>query len=419
MSKKLLIDIAKGLLLARWKQTMIAAIGVTFSITMFITLLSFMSGMNDLLDGLILNRTPHIKLFNEIKPSQNQPIKMDSSYASGHHFIASIKSNANRQAIYNSSTILTNLKKDNRVLGLSPRLTTQIFFNDGNIEITGAMNGIDPVEETRLFHFGDYITKGNPLDLDKVSNSIILGKGLADKLLAELEDVVQITTSNGERFQLKVVGIYQSGLMDFDKSQSFASLSTVQKIMAKPANYISEIQIKLNDIQLAPVTAKEYAQLYQIDAEDIQTANSQFETGSSIRTLISYSVGITLLIVAGFGIYNILNMMIFEKMDSIAILKATGFSGRDVKNIFIYIAVSIGIFGGLVGLLFGFGLSATIDQIPFNTPSLPTISTYPINYNPKFYFIGIVFSLVTTYMAGWFPARKASKVDPVIIIRGK
>ena len=63
--------------------------------------------------------------------------------------------------------------------------------------------------------------------------------------------------------------------------------------------------------------------------------------------------------------------------------------------------------------------SATIDQIPFNTASLPTVKTYPINYNPRFYMIGIVFSLITTYLAGWFPARKASKIDPVVIIRGK
>ena len=64
-------------------------------------------------------------------------------------------------------------------------------------------------------------------------------------------------------------------------------------------------------------------------------------------------------------------------------------------------------------------ISDIIDQIPFNTVSLPTIKTYPINYNPKFYVIGIVFSFITTYFAGWFPARKASKIDPVVIIRGK
>ncbi len=419
MNKKLLIDIARSLLLARWKQTLVAAIGVTFSITMFITLLSFMSGLNDLLDGLILNRTPHIKLFNDIKPNLNQPIKIAADYQSGHHFIESIKSDANRQAIYNSAAIMEALKKDKRVLGFSPKLTAQVFFNDGNIDITGSMSGINPVEESKLFHFDEYVTSGNTADLTKVSNSIILGKGLAGKLLVQIGDVVQVTTSKGERFQLKVVGIFQSGIKDFDDVQSYASVNTVQKILSQPSNYITAIQIKLFDIKLAPAVAKEYEQVYQIDAEDVQTANSQFETGSSIRTLISYSVGITLLIVAGFGIYNILNMMIFEKMDSIAILKATGFSGRDVKNIFIYIAVSIGIFGGLVGLLLGFGLSATIDQIPFNTPSLPTIKTYPINYNPKFYMIGIVFSFITTYFAGWFPARKASKIDPVVIIRGK
>ena len=138
-----------------------------------------------------------------------------------------------------------------------------------------------------------------------------------------------------------------------------------------------------------------------------------------MRSLISYSVGITLLIVAGFGIFNILNMMIYEKMDSIAILKATGFSGQDVNRIFIVIALSIGLFGGMLGLGFGFLLSYMIDQIPFNTASLPTIKTYPINYAPAFYFIGTSFSIVTTYLAGWAPARKASRIDPVIIIRGK
>ena len=419
MNKKLLIEIAKSLLLARWKQTLVAAIGVTFSITMFITLLSFMSGLNDLLDGLILNRTPHIKLYNDIKPNLNQPIKISTNYNSGHHFIESIKSDGNRQSIYNSEAIMEALKKDNRVLGISPKLTAQVFFNDGNIDITGSMSGIQPIEESKLFHFDEYVTAGTSANLTKISNSIILGKGLAGKLLVNIGDVVQVTTSKGERFQLKVVGIFQSGIKDYDDVQSYASIATVQKILSQPSNYITAIQIKLFDIKLAPVVAKEYEQLYQTDAEDVQTANSQFETGSSIRTLISYSVGITLLIVAGFGIYNILNMMIFEKMDSIAILKATGFSGRDVKNIFIYIAISIGIFGGLVGLLFGFGLSVGIDQIPFNTPSLPTIKTYPINYNPSFYIIGIIFSFITTYFAGWFPARKASKIDPVVIIRGK
>ncbi len=419
MNFKLIISIAKSLLLARWKQTLVAAIGVTFSITMFITLLGFMTGLNDLLDGLILNRTPHIRLYNEIRPNKNQPVNMASEYQTAYNFIQSVKSGSARQEIYNSASIMETLKKDSRLAGLSPKIISQIFFNNGTIDITGVVNGINAEAESRLFHFNEYVTTGSATDISKVPNSIILGKGLAEKMLANIGDVVQLTTSKGERFSLKVVGYFQSGLQDFDKTQSFASIATVQKLMGKPASYVTDIQVKLKDMQQAPAVAREFSKLFGTDAEDIQTANSQFETGSFVRTLISYAVGITLLVVAGFGIYNILNMMIYEKMDSIAILKATGFAGKDVKRIFLAIAITIGFFGGMAGLLFGFGLSALIDQIPFNTAALPTIKTYPINYNPVFYLIGALFSLITTYFAGWFPSRKASKVDPVIIIRGK
>ena len=419
MNLGLIFRISKSLLLARLKQTVVAAVGVTFSITMFVTLLSFMTGLNTMLDGLILNRTPHVRLFNDIKPAKVQPIESSTEFKNSYNFISSIKSGAGRKEIYNSGAIVQRIRNDERVLGLAPRINAPVFFNDGAIEITASINGVDVVEETRLFHFKEYVTTGNPIDLKNVSNSIILGKALAQKLLANIGDVVQLTTSQGERFPLKVVGYFESGLLDFDKTQAYASMGTVQKLLGKDKSYVTDLQVKLKDILLAPAVAKEYSELFQTDAEDIQTANSQFETGSRVRSIISYSVGITLLIVAGFGIYNILNMMIFEKMETIAILKATGFSGKDVKRIFLTIAMTIGFVGGMAGLLFGFLLSAMIDQVPFNTAALPTVTTFPINYNPAYYFIGGIFSLITTYFAGFFPARKAGKVDPVVIIRGK
>lgn len=419
MKFKLILDVAKSLLLARWRQTMVAAIGVTFSITMFITLLSFMSGLNDLLDGLIINRTPHVRLYNEIEPSKTQPINASEQFQKHYNFISSVKPKNERLEIYNNGAILASLKKDPRVLGIAPKITAQVFYNIGSTDLTGVINGVDVEAENKLFMFDDYVTEGNYIDLKNTPNSIILGKGAADKMMAEIGDIIQVTTSKGERMQLKVVGMFQSGLMDIDKTNSYASIGTTQKLLGESNNYITDLQIKLKDILIAPALAKEYASLYGVEAIDIQTANSQFETGSTVRTIISYAVGITLLVVAGFGIYNILNMMIYEKMDSIAILKATGFSGKDVNAVFISIAVSIGVFGGMLGLLCGLGLSGLIDTIPFNTAALPTIKTYPINYNPKFYLIASIFSIVTTYFAGYFPARKASRIDPVIIIRGK
>lgn len=419
MKYKLIASISLSLLMARLNQTLVAAIGVTFGITMFITLLSFMAGLNGLLDGLMLNRTPHVRLYNEVAATKIQPIQKAYAGENRHDFIRSIKPKDKLLTLRNSQAIMAALKKDDRVSGVAPKIKAQVFYNVGDVDLGGLIEGIEVEEESKLFLFKDYVPAGNYLDLKNVSNSIILGKGVAEKMLADIGDNIQVTTAKGERVSLKVVGYYQSGINELDNVQSYASITTTQKLLGESSTYITDIQVKLKEIEKAPQLSKEYAQLFEVEAIDFQTANSQFETGSSIRTLISYAVGITLLIVAGFGIYNILNMMIYEKIDSIAILKATGFSGNDVNAIFITIALSIGIFGGALGLLFGFGLTAFIDQIPFNTASLPTIKTYPVSYNPKFYIIASLFSVVTTYLAGYFPSRKASRVDPVIIIRGK
>ncbi|RYY67287.1 MAG: ABC transporter permease [Chitinophagaceae bacterium] len=419
MMLPLVPDIAASLLRARLRQTLVAAVGVTFSITMFITLLSFMTGLNKMLDGLVVNRTPHVRLYKDVRPSGQQPLALAPQYKGSYVFLSSVKAGNARQELYNSGAILQAVKAEPRVRGAAPRINAPIFFNNGAIDISAVLYGIRAEDEVRLFHFNEYVVEGRPQDLDNVANSIILGKALADKLQVHVGDVVPVTTARGDQFPLKVVGLFQSGVTDWDKVQSYADLATTQKVLGKPASYVTDINVKLFDIADAPALAKDFAARFGTDAEDIQSANAQFDTGTNIRNLISYVVGIVLLTVAGFGIYNILNMMIYEKMDAIAILKATGFTGGDVRRIFLYIALSIGFFGGLAGLLFGFVLSAIIDHIPFNTAALPTVHTYPINYNPLYYFIASAFSLLTTYLAGFFPARKASRVDPVQIIRGK
>ncbi len=418
MKWSLILELARALMFARGKQTIVAAIGVTFSITMFISLLGFMNGLNTLLDGLVINRTPHVRFYNQIKPNPNQPLDISDEFGTGINVIRSIKPSNSRLAIYNSDPILETLTQDSRVKGVSAKIASQVFYNVGDIDLTGVVNGIDPEKETELFAFHDYVTVGNPADLLQ-TNSIILGKGAADRMLADIGDVIQVTTAKGNKAQLKVVGYYQSGLAEFDNTNSYASINTVQKMMGETSSYLTDIQVKLHDFNQAPAFAREYRDIFEIEADDIQTVNAQFETGSSIRTLISYAVGITLLVVSGFGIYNILNMMIYEKLDTIAILKAIGFNSSDVKRIFITIALSIGIIGGAFGLLMGYLACLGIERIPFETEALPTVKTYPVDFNIKYYLTGGIFSLVTTYLAGFFPARKASSVDPVDIIRGK
>jgi len=419
MAKSVLFDIAKTHLWARKKQSAIAALGVTFGIGTFIILVSFMTGLNGLLDGLILNRTPHIRIYNEIKQSKNQPIELNEAYKNKMNVVHSIKPKNSQASILNNQGIINALRIDKRVKGVTPQVSTRIFYQSGSILLNGNLIGINVIEETRLYNFQQYIVNGTPQDLESNDNGVIIGIGVAEKLSLKVGDYVQMVTQNGSTVRLKIVGFFQSGLADIDKLQSYCNIKTAQKAAGESSNYVTDISVKLFDIELAKPMTDEIVHNNNINAVDIKTANAQFETGTSIRNIITYAVSITLLIVAGFGIYNILNMMIYEKMADIAILKATGFSGNDVKRIFIYEALLIGIVGGALGLLMGLGVSYLISISPFETQAIPTIKTFPVNFNPLYYLIGSIFALITTFFAGYLPARKASKIDPVEIIRGQ
>lgn len=416
---KVILNIAKTHLLTKIKQTSTATLGVTFGIGSYITLVCFMTGLNTMLDDLILNQTPHIHIYNEIQPSKKQPIGLYKEFENSFNVIHSVKPKLSQKKIHNAFPIINYLNENSKVKGAIPQIKTQIFYMAGSIELGGNLTGINAIDEARLFNFKDYIVKGSPEALSQHENGILLGAGIAKKMSLNPGDRVQVSTIKGTVFPLKIVGIYQSGIADIDAVQSFVNLKTIQHILGEAENYVTDINVKLHDINHASSLSKRIEQQFNLTAIDIKTANAQFETGTTIRNLITYSVSITLLIVAGFGIYNILNMLIYEKMNDIAILKATGFSGKDVQYIFMSQAMIIGFIGGVLGLLIGFGLANLIGTIPFKTEALPTIETYPVNLNPLFFVIGFSFAMLSTFMAGYFPSKKAKKIDPVDIIRGQ
>ena len=415
---KVILGIAKTHLLTKMKSTVTASLGVTFGIGAYITLVSFMTGLNKMLDDLILNQTPHIHLYNEIEPSEKQPVALYEEMEGSLNVVRSIKPKQSQLKIHNALPILNYLRNDPEVKGATPQLRAQIFYISGSIELGGNLTGIDVMEEDRLSSFSDYLVAGTPEALNNTDNGILLGAGLAETMSLGIGDRVQISTISGDIFPLKIVGIYQSGIADIDNIQSYANLKTVQRIEGEAENYITDINVKLHNLQMAEIMARSLEKKFNIKATDVKEANAQFETGSNIRNTITYAVSITLLIVAGFGIYNILNMLIYEKMKDIAILKATGFSGKDVQMIFMSQALIIGVIGGCLGLIIGFVFSRLIDQVPFETEALPTITTFPVNYQPGYYVIGISFALISTFIAGYLPSNRARKVDPVQIIRG-
>ncbi|MBK6266095.1 ABC transporter permease [Marivirga sp. S37H4] len=410
------LSIAKTHLLAKPKQTIVAMLGVTFGIGMFITMVSLMTGLNDFTEELTMSSTPDIRIYKDI--TQERPSILEEVNPDGINLVHHQKPKNESQKIRNAFQIAELLKADPEVLGAAPQLSSRVFYNYGPVQLNGVIAGVDILEEDKLFDIQSHMKEGNLQSLMVSTNGLIMGSGLARKLNAKLNDRVVVTTPGGFTITLNVVGIFQMGLGEIDNIKSYASIQTVQKILEKDPSYVTEISIKLIDLDQAKEKAKSIEATFGYKAEDWETANSTFLTGAIIRNIMTYSVAITLLIVAGFGIYNILNMTIFSKMKDIAILKATGFAAKDVRDIFIAQSLVIGIVGSLLGLIVGFVLAYMISLAPFDGGDFVSMDTMPVSFSPVFYIIGLVFGIATTGIAGYLPSRKAGKVDPIEILRG-
>jgi lipoprotein-releasing system permease protein len=416
-SYRTVFDIARVQLFSKPRQTIIAMLGVTFGIGMFIALVGLMTGLNDFTEDITMTSSPDIHIYNDITAERKSILEQFNP--NGLNLVLNQKPKLETSKLRNAGQIMEAIRQDDRIHGVAPTIASQVFYNFGPVQLNGTILGVEIMEEDKLFDLSKKMKEGNLEDLLSYHEGIIMGTGLAKKLNIKKNDRVVITTPQGYTRTLKVVGLFQIGIGVVDNVRSYANLGMVQTILQQDQSYVTDINIKLKDRHVAKLLAAEMRAKFNYKAEDWETANATFLTGVRIRNIITYAVSFTLLVVAGFGIYNILNMTIHNKMKDIAILKAMGFSGADVKRIFMIQSLVIGVVGALAGLLVGFFLSYLISQAPFDGGDVVSLDHFPVNFKLKYYITGIVFGIGTTAIAGYMPSRKGAKMDPIEIIRGQ
>lgn len=416
MNLKISFQIAKTHLLTKKRQTLIAMLGVTFGIAMFIVMISIIKGVNQFLEDSALDATPHVRIYKEI--TSNHPSLIEEANPTGLNIIYHQLPKNELANIKNGLQIAANIEKESAVFGVSPQLSSQVFFNKGPIPISGQIAGVEILKEDKLYNLKKRIKAGSMEALLSTPNGILMGKILARNLNVKTGDKITITTPTGNLKLVKVVGIYGFGIQTVDGVKCYANISMVQEILQKDKSYITDIHIKMKDSQAALNYSKILRNQYSYKTQDWAEANSAFLAGDKIRNGMVIIVSITLLVVAGFGIYNIMNMNVINKMKDIAILKATGFAGNDIISIFLIQSIIIGVLGALLGILIGFGLSYSVSVMPFDAGDFLDIKTFPVVFQGEYYAMGMAFGVITTLLAGYFPARKASKIDPVAILRG-
>jgi lipoprotein-releasing system permease protein len=307
------------------------------------------------------------------------------------------------------------LKSQKEITGITTQVNINVFFKNAGNKVNGSISGVDVANENKVFNTSKYIKQGNWNELKQRSDGIIVAVDLAKNLSIKVNDNLNILTSDGVTKNYKVIGLFKTDVASVDKSKAYININAARQLIGANQNYVTDIQINIKDYNKTQTIVNQIAPIIPYKIESWQMANQQLVAGSSLRDIIAIAVSLVILLVAGFGIYNIMNMTINQKIREIAILKAMGFSGPDVTQIFLTEAIVIGIFGGFIGLGFGYIIANLVNKIPFEVAGLHTL---PMAYTPKDYVLAFMFGLITTFIAGYLPARKASKIDPVTIIRG-
>jgi lipoprotein-releasing system permease protein len=397
----------------------VAMLGVMFGVTVFIFQAGLLTGLQSYFVEKTVNTTAHVHIYNDVRVARPHVLDLESDTSSTWTVVRNQKPRDEERRLRNGYQILREIERDARVEGVAPYLGLQGILRYGMSQQAGTLAGIDVQREDQLFHVADNLIAGELQRMETLPNAVILGSGLAEKLGARLNDNITVISSRGVSLDMKVVGISKTGITLQDNTRAYISIRNAQRLLQQSAAYITDINVRLRDVDIAQSVATEFQNVFGYKAEDWKEANANVFGIFRIQNLTVSFVIISILVVSGFGIFNILMTIIYEKMPDIAILKAMGYRDRDIRRVFLIESIAIGTTGGLLGLLLGFIASKIVGMIPLNIQGFVSVQYLIINFNPMFYLAAFGFALVSTTVAGYFPARKAARFDPVEIIRSR
>ena len=399
-------------------NTWISIAGVGLGVMALIVVIAVMSGFSKDLRDKILGTNSHV-----------------------------VVSNMNRAMVENYDGILKKVRSVEGVIAAAPFIMNQVMLINGDRVSGIVVRGIDPEKEETVSDLGKNMVSGTVSDLKTKSSfsgeikgrekknraGIILGKELLRRLGLGVGDIVSMVSPVSRvtpvglipRMKLfKVVGVFESGMYEYDANLSFILLKSAQKFFSMK-NGVSGIEVRVADIEqagnIASVIQKELGFPYLV--RDWMRMNRNLFSALKLEKVVMFIILILIIFVAAFNIVSTLFMLVMEKAKEIAILKSMGASCSSIMKIYSYQGLVIGLVGTFLGCATGFVIVPNLNEIVSSIESIFGIVAFPsdvyyldrlpskIQYMDSF--LIIIFSVVICLVASLYPAWRASKLDLV------
>ncbi|HXG92781.1 MAG TPA: FtsX-like permease family protein [Blastocatellia bacterium] len=385
--------------------TVIAVIAVAAGVASLIIVLAMMTGFREEFQAKILSGTAHINL-----------------------------SRKDGAAIENYRELVERLQTLPHIRAASATLYQQVLIQ-GDKQSSGAIiKGADmsgPRESNEVFQFtveGDAAKLAEP-EIDKKSgrqvDGIIVGRDLADSVGLKIGEIATIVTPEIQAMdaqitprysEFRVVGLFESGLAEYDQTWAYISLAAAQRLLGQP-DAVQLIQIKVDNIDAVKQIGREIIQALgeQYAVQDWQQLNAPIYSALSYEKYLS---GVALLIVIGIAALNIITvliMIVMEKQRDIAILKSMGATNRSVMYVFMIQGLMIGVIGMIIGIAAGAGFArfANARKLIGLPPGAYALDYLPFHVHAPDVIIVAVVSIAISFLSTVYPSWSAARVDPV------
>ena len=389
-------------------NTWISIAGVGLGVMALIVVIAVMSGFSKDLRDKILGTNSHV-----------------------------VVSNMNRAMVENYDGIIKKVRSVEGVMAAAPFIMNQVMLINGDRVSGIVVRGIDPEKEETVSDLGKNMVSGTVSDLKTKSSfsgeikgrekknraGIILGTELARRLGVGVGDIVSMVSPVSRvtpvglipRMKLfKVVGVFESGMYEYDANLSFILLKSAQKFFSMKKT-VSGVEIRVDDIDRADKVAESLQENlgFPYYARDWMRMNKNLFSALRLEKIVMFIILILIILVAAFNIVSTLFMVVMEKTKEIAILKSMGASRASIMKIFSFQGLIIGVTGTLIGCIGGFAIVPNLNGIVGFIEKLFGITAFP---NDVYYldklpseiqyldsFLIVVFSIAICFLASLYP----------------
>jgi lipoprotein-releasing system permease protein len=402
--------IALRFLLHRKRALLLSLAGVVFGVAIFIATQAQTQGFAKFFIDSTLGSNGAVVVKSRFRPHSNMLVPPTGSKIEAAH-------RSYFEGINDANAIMRVSRQFPNVISCSSVLVGTLSARSGFENVTADLYGIDPLLHLQTTDLARQIVEGSFDDFRNNTNSVIVGSRLARALNVEAGDTVQLLPPGGEYRRLMVTAIARSGVGPIDASRIYSHSRVAQSLLHKPYA-ASMIIYKLRDPQRAPALARHFESLFQHVTQSWQDREeSTLQLFLTLRMSAAITVSLIILL-AGFGIFNVLTMTVLSKVKEIAILRSMGYRRIDISAIFLWQGAMIAAAGSLIGCVCGALLTFGVSHIPIRIRGLLYTNYFLVAWDWRHYVWATLLAIVAVTIASYVPARRAAQLPPVATLRG-